>query len=477
VNDRFVQALALRSVLALALLALALAPLACARPAAEPTVPVEPPPAFSATGEDLTPDEWWTVFADPELDALVHQALEHNFTLRSAWRRLLAARSVARRESAALYPSLDGRADVEASSENGRDNGEDGDEDEGEIVSVLVGLSAEYEVDLWGRIGAAVEAEELRAEASFEDYRTAALTLSAEVARTWFRLLEAWSQWDLLQRQIEANTKILRLIKARFATGLVRSVDILRQQQLIEANRQQAIGVESRIAVLEHQLAVLVGQPPQPGIDYERHTLPALPRLPATGLPAELVARRPDVRRAHKLLAAADRDAAAAVSNKYPRLTLTAGLATTSEDEDVLLEDWTRNIAAGLVAPLLDGGRRRAEVERTAAVKLQRLDEYGQQVLLAFREVEDALAQEANQSRELESLAEQVRLAELAYERIQFEYLNGVRGYIDVLTTLTDEQQLRRDLIAARLALLEFRIGLYRALAGGFETPHETPNS
>ena len=99
----------------------------------------------------------------------------------------------------------------------------------------------------------------------------------------------------------------------------------------------------------------------------------------------------------------------------------------------------------------------------------QRLAEYSQTTLLAYREVEDALVQEAKQSERIDSLRQQLELVTLSYEQLQIEYLNGVSDYIDVLTALTDQQRIRRDLIEARRIRLERRIALYRALAGGFE--------
>ncbi len=108
---------------------------------------------------------------------------------------------------------------------------------------------------------------------------------------------------------------------------------------------------------------------------------------------------------------------------------------------------------------------------------MQRLYEFGQTILTAFREVEDALIQEKKQLQRIRSLEEQVRLAKETYERLKYEYFNGAGDYIDVLAALTDEQRLRRDLLSARLALLEFRIALYRALAGGFKTSREAEDN
>jgi outer membrane protein TolC len=267
---------------------------------------------------------------------------------------------------------------------------------------------------------------------------------------------------------------VLRLLRARFGSGQIRAVDILRQEQLVESTRERRIAAQSRVHVVEHLLAVLLGRSPQAGVELERVELPELPPLPDTGLPAELVQRRPDVRRAHDLLRAADRDLAAAVSRQYPRLSLTASLSTAGEDASDLFDDWARSFAGNLVGPLLDGGERRADVARAEALREQRLYEYGQATLTAFREVEDALVRERKQLRQLDSLRRQVELASRTYEQLRIEYFNGLADYIDVLTALTDQQQLRRDLIAARLELLDIRIGLYRALAGGFRTDRET---
>jgi outer membrane protein TolC len=262
-------------------------------------------------------------------------------------------------------------------------------------------------------------------------------------------------------------------MEARYRAGQARRADILRQRQLLESVREQHHIAAARAATIEHQLAVLLGRPPQQGVEAAARALPPLPPLPDTGLPAALVQRRPDVRAAFLRLRAADREVAAAVRSQYPRLTLDASLLTTDRGASVLFEDWVSAFAAGLTAPLLDAGRREAEVDRTRAVAERRLAEYGQAVLTAFRDVEDALVREREQRRRLASLREQVRLAARSYEELRRQYRGGLTGYLDVLTALADTQALRRDLLSARLELVEIRIGLYRALAGGFATGRE----
>ena len=411
------------------------------------------------------PDQWWRAFDDAPLNQHVDEALGSNLDLKVAWQRLREARSVVDRESASLFPDLEATVDAEA--RRGSERGAD-------TEQLQLGLRSSYEVDLWGRIRSRVDASRFRLRASAADYQTAALSLSAEVTRSWYRLLEARSQLDLINDQIQTNRDVLRLIEARFGRGQTQSVDVLRQRQLLESTREQKLSIESRIQVLEHQLAVLLGQPPRSAVEQGQRALPDLPPLPETGLPVELVQRRPDVRRAYNRLKAADADLAAAVSNQYPRLTLNASLSTREDEASDLFDNWASAFAGNLVAPLIDAGQRDAEVERSRSVRQQRLFEYGQTILTAFREVEDALIQEKKQRRRIESLEEQLRLANATYKQLRLEYFNGVTDYIDVLNTLTDRQELRRNLLSAELELLEFRIALYRALAGGFDTGRDT---
>ncbi len=444
--------------------------MACGRPLAQDEQAALPeviamPAAFSPAGERLVPSQWWTEFADPELNALIDRAVRDNFDLLAAWQQLRAARALVSREASALSPKLD----LEADFESRRPGGGDGE-------SFGLGLRASYEVDLWGRLDAAVDVERFRAEAALADYRATALSLSAELSLAWFQLVEARAQSALLQEQIATNEQVLQMIRSRVGIGEVRGVDILRQQQLIEATRARLIDSESRVELLEHLLAVLLGQAPQEGVPVDAAQLPSLeqlPALPAAGLPAELVRRRPDVQRAYLLLRSADAEVAVAVTARYPRLSLSASLSTNDQGANELFEDWLRNLAANLVLPLIDGERRDAEVERSRALAEQRLLEYGQITLQAFREVEDALVLERGQHELIASLGQQLALAEQTYEQLLAEYFNGFGEYLDVLTTLTDVQETRRDLLAARMNLIEARIVLYRALAGGFATERE----
>jgi NodT family efflux transporter outer membrane factor (OMF) lipoprotein len=362
-----------------------------------------------------------------------------------------------------LFPQLDGFAGVEQFEGDDVDDG----------TFVFLGLSASYEVDLWGRIESSVEAEQLRAAATQADYQTAAISLSAEVALTWYQLATARLQLKLIESQLETNLKVLDVLEKRFAVGQSGSADVLRQRQLAESSREQIVVAQSAIAVLEHQLAVLEGRPPQAKMDLPFPALPALPDTPATGLPAELLQRRPDVLAAFLQLEAADKEVAAAVSDQYPRINLSASLLTSAQSASDLFSAWLLSLAGQVTAPLFDGGQRRAEVERTVAVRRQRLAEYGQTVLVAFREVEDSLVLEQDQIERIRILEQQLVLANSTYQQLRNQYLNGAADFLDVLAALREQQQIERSLLTAKLDRVAFRIALYRALAGGFQTPRE----
>jgi outer membrane protein TolC len=195
-----------------------------------------------------------------------------------------------------------------------------------------------------------------------------------------------------------------------------------------------------------------------------------LPPLPDTGVPVELINRRPDVLSAYYQLQASDRELAAAISNKYPRFNISVSTAVRSNTLEGLLESQAGAFAGSLLAPLFYGRRLKEEVNRAEAVRQQLTAQYGQIVLLAFQEVENNLIRELKLREQVDVLEDQLTLATQSLGQLRIEYLNGFTAYLDVLTILTQQQQLRRDLVEVRLALIETRIALYRALAGGFET-------
>jgi NodT family efflux transporter outer membrane factor (OMF) lipoprotein len=447
----------------------ALLALSCVPKAAEVSPPVELPEQFAATGPAARPSPWWTAMGSEQLDRLVGRALAGNFSLRVAWDRLDQARALAERAGAPLWPQLDASAGGSRSVQDspGRDRQY--------ANQYSLGVLAGYELDVWGRLRSAADAAELDTAASAQQVRSAAVTLSASVARTWVQLIEQRGQLALLDEQLATNQQYLQVITLRFRRGQSSAADVLQQRQLVQATRGQRVLVEANLGVLGHQLAVLLGEVPgRLELDLPAD-LPAPGPVPRTGVPAEVLRRRPDVRAAELAIQAADLRVASAVADQWPKLSLTVRADTSADRVRDLLDNWLASIAANLAAPLIDGGRRRAEVRRTRAVLAERLDAYGQALLDAYQEVADALVQEAHQVRYLANLRRQLDLSRQAAEQTLERYTKGTSDFTRYLTTLLEYQRLQRTYLQARRRRIEFRIDLHRALAGSW--PLDRPRS
>jgi len=437
--------------------------------------PVKPPRAFSRTGVAAVPDRWWTALGDTSLNRLMDEALAGNFTIRTAWARLDQARAVALKSGADVYPGLSAegrgsRTRTETSAATAGSAASTSSDGDGVTYqnSFALGLTVSYELDLWGRVRSLRDAAALDFCASREDLHAAAMTVSAAVADTWYRLLEQRGQLALLARQEKTNQDYLELVTLRFRKGRSPAADVLRQRQLLESTKGEKARAEAGLKVLEHQLSILLGKAPGAVDGGKNRTLPDLPGLPKTGLPAELLKKRPDVRAAAARVRAADERSDAAAADRFPKISLSASADTSSSRFHDLFDDWLATLAANVAAPLLDGGRRAAEVDRTRAVTAERVAVYGQAVLNAFKEVEDALVQETQQGLFTASLERQAELSRQVVVQVRTRYTKGASDYLHVLDALRSRQSLERSLLSAKRQLVGYRIDLYRALGGAW---------
>ncbi len=430
----------------------------------------ELPDAFSRSGEAEPVDRWWRSFDDPKLTDLVTMALADRPQIQATWARLLQAEAVGGRTRADRFPSVDGTGEARVDDRSGQDEAE---------RTYSLGLSASYELDLWGRIDATADAARLDARASRQQLRAAALTLSGEVADAWYRLVAQRARLNLLRRQLETNQKVETVVNVRVRQGQAALADLLRQRELVERTREQIATAEGEVRLIANELAVLLGRAAGEWTPPRRRSLPGVPSLPDTGVPADLLGRRPDVQEAVLRVKAADKRVAAAIADRFPRIDLTGSLTTqakrpTSPMATVpanLFSIWLGNLASQLTVPLFDAGRRAAEVDRTQAVLAERVAQFRDTALTAIREVEDALARDRQQRRRVERLRRQIELAQQSLERLRGRYVNGNTDFLDVLDALTRVQDLERDLIDARRRRLAARIALARALAGGVTPP------
>jgi len=451
----------------------------------EPEAPVAIPERFTAGGaadsgapseERIeTPDRWWRAFGDPQLDALVDRALDDNLDLRRAWTRLDQARAIARGASAASWPQI--TADAGLSRQRSVFNvGAPLGLISNTATTWTLGLGARYEVDLWRRIASTEDAAALDVRATREDLETAAMTISGRVTELWLGIVGERAGLALLERQEAVTRQFVELVEARFAQGLASALEVYQQRQQLAALTSQRPLIEARISGYRQQLALLLGKAPVEAPDIARATLPASPPAPKTGIPADVLGRRPDVRAAQLRVVAADHRVGAAIADRYPSLALSGRIGFQAPDLADFVDSWIWSLASSLTAPLFDGGRRSAEVDRAKAAMEDLLLGYGQVVLQALLDVEAALVNEARQRENLALQEEQLALAQKTLSEAQVRYANGLVDYLNVLTALRTVQQTEQSKLAAERQLLAYRVQLYRALGGAWTRDLEAPS-
>jgi len=430
----------------------------CAMPIKEVSTPTVSPKVFTQVGQASLQKKWWLAFNDPQLNSLINSALSNNFSLLSAYNRLQQAQALAQKSSADLIPSISAAFGGNQQYSSSTDNSQ-----------FSLGLNASYEVDLWGRIRANRNAAQLDVRVTEENLHTAAISLSAEVAIAWYRLIGQRNQLALLKQQIKTNQDNVDIVTSRFAGAKSSAADVFQQRQTLEATIGDQSNVIATIKTLEHQLAILAGYTPKMLILPKQNQFPKLPPKPQTGLSSDLIKRRPDLRTAYFRVQAADQRTASAIADRFPKLSLTANIDTNAPNLQSLFNNWIGTLAGNLVLPIIDGGRRVAEVEKSRAVAAEALNDYGSAVQKAIQEVEDALIQEQQQQKLINSLNRQHHLSEQATLQIRLRYMYGAIDFLRVLTTQISQQSLERNQISAQRQLLEYRIQLYRALAGSWD--------
>jgi NodT family efflux transporter outer membrane factor (OMF) lipoprotein len=437
-------------------------------------IPAGIPETFSQTGTEKLPEKWWTALDDPKLSELIETALKGNLNLQATWDRLEQSRAIARKSGADLKPSVDATAGFTQSMTKA------GGKDANFTDQFSLGVVASYEVDLWGRVSSASKVAEQDLLVSQEDLHASAISLSAEVATVWYKLVEQRGQIALLKKQIKNHEDHLEIVTIRFRQGQVSSTDVLQQRQSLEAAREAKIRVESNAKISEHRLAVLMGKAPGTISIPEDNGIPNLPPLPETGLPAHLLHRRPDIISAYLKVRAADYRIAVAIANRYPRISLSASISTTgsSDTGDArLFENWLATLAGNLLLPIFDAGSRAAEVDRTKAARSELFYRYGEATLNALKEVEDALIRERHQITRLESLDKQYELSVKSVGLTRERYTHGVTDFLRFLTTLLNHHSLERNRLTSKRELVEYRINLYRALGGSWEMNRTKPKT
>ncbi|MDD2389983.1 MAG: efflux transporter outer membrane subunit [Desulfobacterales bacterium] len=421
------------------------------------------PKAYSLYENEVSgfPQRWWRQFDSPTLDSLIEEALSGSFSLKEAWARLKQVRELAVQSGAGLYPDLNATSGASWTRQNA-----DSVSMERESKDFSLGLAGSYELDLWGRIRSGRQADLLEVSASREEISTAAMTLAAGVTSRWLDIISQTMQLGVLEKQLQTNTTYLELIELRFQNSMATALDVFQQKQIVEKIKSQIPSVAAQKQLLAHELAVLIGKPPQYELNIENNFLPDLIPIPAAGIPADLLSKRPDIRAAGFRLQAADWQVAEARANRLPTISLSAQALYSADQLDLIFDNWLLNLAGNLVGPLIDGGQRSSEVRRQQAVVDEKLAAYRQTVYTAIKEVEDALVTDCRKQQRITALESQIDAARKALEEARQRYFKGVNDYLPVLTQLLAVQGLELDLIQEKTQLLTNRVGLYRALGG-----------
>jgi outer membrane protein, multidrug efflux system len=459
--------------------ALALLMVGCATHVPQVLTPQITPKGFSGQivgSEQIWPQpDWWRTFGSPELSDLIEKAGADNRDLAVAVARVMEAHAQTTIQRAALFPQINAQAQALRSP-----SGQSGQSISGQSYSAgnSFGLTfgASYELDFWGlaRDNFRAASEALKS-ARFAQ-QAVALTVTSNVANTYFRVLALRARIAIANENIAAINGILDIINLRVSTGKSSRLDLAQEQAQVES-------VEAQLPMLEEQelearvaLAVLLGNPPE-GFEVKTQNFDVF-RLPVVraGLPSELLLRRPDVAQAEANLAGAHANLDAARAAFLPQFALAGngGFASTAINALLHGPNFAWDFGANLLQTVFDGGKLRGQKDLAQATQRELVASYQSAVLNAYADVENALGQMANNSKAEIHLGREVDAASEAFKISQLQYRQGVTELLTVLqaqqTLFAAEDQLAQTKLAHMLAVIH----LFEALGGGWiESPEE----
>lgn len=426
---------------------------------------------------DYTPASWWSDFNDPVLNALVERALASNLDIVQAAARAERASAQALVSRAALLPSLEGTAGANYS-ENPLSGSAFGNFPGGpsRLVSesYSLGLAASYEADLFGRVRNDFGAATADALAAEQDYRSARLAVAAETISAYFEMVNARYQIETTSRTLDILTDRSDRTEERYRRGLVQSFELYQVRQDLRGVEASLPQLQSGLTAVEGRLAVLLAE--YPGQIDHLLAGPLQPQLvfdsvPA-GLPADLLAQRPDIAAAWERLEAARLRIGARRAERFPALRLSA--STGSQGAGPLgvfdiSQNWLLSLAANITAPIFDGGRISANIRSARATYDEQAAAYGQAVLNGWREVTQAASDYDEQRRRYLLIHAQMAEAQSSLDLQAERYQAGIGDYISYLDAARSLYQVQTNLSAAARDVALARLGIHRALGGDWE--------
>lgn len=405
---------------------------------------------------------WWKGFKSAELNKLVDTAVESNNDLLAALERIEQARASVKISGASLLPSADASG---GTGWNYSDSSTGGSSKRGTVSG---GVSVSYEVDLFGRNRAGVDAAKANLRSTMYDRDALSLVVKGDVAKTYFQILNLRERMNLANNNLDNSRQVLRIVEARYNAGSASALDVARQKTSLSTAEAAVTALRNQAQLAENALSILLGRAPS-NLQLKTKSLRAvnIPNIPVAQ-PSSVVEQRPDIRVAEESLIGANADIGAAKAAFFPTLNLTAGASFTKSPLSDPASS-AASLAASVLAPIFRGGQLEGGVERAEARQRELVQNYHKTVLVSMREVEDALsAARAAKSREV-SLAEAMQEARRAYNLSRDLYEAGA---VDFQTMLDAERTVinaEDSHASVRLEVLNAAIDLYKAVGGGWK--------
>jgi NodT family efflux transporter outer membrane factor (OMF) lipoprotein len=406
--------------------------------------------------------EWWTLFDDTDLDALVRQVEVSNQNVAAAVAADAQARALVREQRAGLFPGLTLSGAAARSGSSGS---------QGVTANRFqLSVDASWAPDVWGRLGRAVESAQASEQASAADLAAARLSAQGQLATNYFALRDADAEIALLRTTVEAFERALKITSNRYAAGIAAKTDVLQAQTQLDSTRADLSTLQGQRAQLEHAIAVLHGKAPG---DFTLAPAPWKMNVPLVplGIPSALLQRRPDIAAAERRVAAANAQIGVQASAYYPSLTLSAslGAASTSAGQLFRASSSLWSLGASVAQTLFDAGATRARVEEAEAARDQAVAQYRQTVLVAFQAVEDQLAQTRALADQASNRLQASQAADLTEQLLLNRYAQGQVAYTDVVTAQATALSARRTLAQLTSSRQASAIALIQALGGGWQ--------
>jgi NodT family efflux transporter outer membrane factor (OMF) lipoprotein len=439
---------------------------------------VQAPPAYKEVGDwkPAQPNEqnlggsWWTVFQDPQLDALEVQINVSNQNLKAAEAQFQQARAALRYNRADYYPTVTAAPSATRQRTSSRRPPATSTFDGITYNDFVLPFDVSYQADVWGRVRKTVESYREQAQASAADLATVNLSMHADLAVDYFQARSLDAEEQLLNTTVAQYEQALELTENRFQGGIASEVEVEQSKTILQTTRAQAIDVGVARAQYEHAVAILIGKPPA---EFSLPPLPLTappPHIPL-GMPSDLLERRPDIASAERLVASANAQIGVAKSAYYPTISLGASGGFESSAITTLINGpsglWSVGLSA--VGTIWDGGRRRALTDQARAAYDSQVATYRQTVLNGFQQVEDNLVAVRILENEAKVQDEAVVAAQHSLDLSVTRYKGGVTSYLEVITAqnaaLTDEVT-AVNILGRRMANT---VLLIQALGGGWD--------